>query len=160
MGKYSPAVHFTPPTFSFIFSYYHFSGSTYWHIPCNHHITYFMMNLYYPIISCDQKFEGKIKMMSGDELGLCETCNHIYSCNLRKRYHQPVWQCEEFDDSDLIKKDLLIENDSGKMEVEDSLNANLKSKKQYLGLCYDCKNRKYCTYPRPEGGVKCCEEYE
>jgi hypothetical protein len=119
-----------------------------------------MMILYYPLISLDQKFEGKSKMISSDELGLCETCNHIYSCNLRKRYHQPVWQCEEFDDSDRIEEDLLIENNLGKMEAEESLNVNLKSKKQYLGLCYDCKNRKYCTYPRPEGGVTCCGEYE
>jgi hypothetical protein len=119
-----------------------------------------MTNQYYPLISLDQNFERKRKMINSDELGLCETCNYIYRCSLRKRYNQPVWQCEEFDDSDRTEENLLIDNNSGIMEVEESLNANVKTKNQYLGLCSNCKNRKYCTYPRPEGGVRCCGEYE
>ena len=35
-----------------------------------------------------------------------------------------------------------------------------KNSEQFKGLCKNCKKRKTCTLPRPEGGVWRCEEYE
>ena len=35
-----------------------------------------------------------------------------------------------------------------------------KNSNKYKGLCKDCKNRKTCTYPKSEGGVWHCEEYQ
>ena len=99
-------------------------------------------------------------MIYSDDLGLCETCNHVYNCCLHKRYNQPVWQCEEFDDSDRVEKDQVINSNAEKMDETEPLNDNLKSRIPYLGLCSNCKNLEYCTYPKPEGSIKCCGEYE
>lgn len=30
----------------------------------------------------------------------------------------------------------------------------------YMGLCRNCENRSRCTFPKPEGGVWECEEYQ
>lgn len=35
-----------------------------------------------------------------------------------------------------------------------------KDSEKYKGLCKNCKKRKTCTLPKPEGGVWRCEEYE
>ena len=35
-----------------------------------------------------------------------------------------------------------------------------KNSEQFKGLCKNCKKRKTCTLPKPEGGVWRCEEYE
>jgi hypothetical protein len=31
---------------------------------------------------------------------------------------------------------------------------------RFKGLCVNCKYRETCLYPKPEGGVWHCEEYE
>ncbi len=31
---------------------------------------------------------------------------------------------------------------------------------KYAGLCVNCEHRRTCTYPKPEGGVWHCEDYE
>lgn len=119
-----------------------------------------MINLYYPLISTNRDIEGKSMMLYRDEMGLCETCNYIYSCTLSKRYHQPVWQCEEFDDSDRTEENQLMDKKLKKWAEEKAVKVNLKKENQYLGLCANCKNRKSCTYPEPGEGISYCGEYE
>ena len=99
-------------------------------------------------------------MIYGVELGLCRTCNYIYSCSLRKRYQQPVWQCEEFDDSDLQKEELTDNRKIQNESMDESDNSRQELPNYSTGLCSDCKNRKFCTYPVPASGISGCEEYE
>jgi hypothetical protein len=30
----------------------------------------------------------------------------------------------------------------------------------FLGLCRNCENRRTCAFPKPEGGIWHCEEYQ
>ena len=119
-----------------------------------------MNNLHYPLESFDLKYKRKSKMIDGVELGLCRTCNYIYSCTLRKRFQHPVWQCEEFDDSDLHKEELMDNRKIQNVRINESVNSREELQNHSLGLCSDCKNRKFCTYPVPASGISCCEEYE
>lgn len=41
-----------------------------------------------------------------------------------------------------------------------SSHAKRRNSGQYKGLCGNCKKRKNCSLPKPEGGVWRCEEYE
>jgi len=119
-----------------------------------------MNNLHYPLESFDQKYKRKRKMIYGVELGLCRTCNYIYSCTLRKRFKQPVWQCKDFDDSDLQEEELMDNRNLQNISIDDFDNSHEALANHSKGLCSDCKNRKFCTYPVPASGISCCEEYE
>ena len=99
-------------------------------------------------------------MIYGVELGLCRTCNYIYSCTLRKRFQQPVWQCEEFDDSDLQEEELMDKRNMQNISTDESDNSHKELQDHSIGLCSNCKNRKFCTYPVTASGIICCEEYE
>lgn len=49
---------------------------------------------------------------------------------------------------------------SPKSNAKISSRVRSKNSDQYKGLCRNCKKRKGCTLPKPEGGVWHCEEYE
>jgi hypothetical protein len=35
-----------------------------------------------------------------------------------------------------------------------------RNRRKYLGLCENCESRETCGFPRPDGGVWHCEEYQ
>ncbi len=119
-----------------------------------------MISLYSPLASFIQNFVVEDRMIYSEEIGLCATCNNVATCFHRRRYDQPVWQCEEFDDSDLVVGSQTNNGNSPNMNEAESLSDNDKNSSLFIGLCSNCKSRNFCTYPKPEGGVWRCEEYE
>jgi hypothetical protein len=47
---------------------------------------------------------------------------------------------------------------SGQQAGSDAVEGTDRGK--YMGLCMNCLHRDTCTFPRPEGGVWRCNEYE
>ena len=91
---------------------------------------------------------------------LCSTCVHEPTCVRRAGQSGPIWFCEEFDDSQpgskagQLSASLKPKTSAGDGHRE----VNIGNGAQ--GLCCNCKNRDTCTYPRPNGGVWHCEDYE
>jgi len=119
-----------------------------------------MISLYNPLISFIQNFVIENKMINSKEIGLCVTCNNVATCFHRRRHDQPVWQCEEFDDSDLTEEKHKGNANMQNISIEEVDDNCDEHPNRFGGLCSSCKHRKACTYSKPEGGVLCCEEYE
>jgi hypothetical protein len=83
--------------------------------------------------------------------GLCSTCNHAPTCVRLKHQKGPIWFCEEFDNYVSPPKRKVSEDVSQLKE---------KTYDRSMGLCCNCKNRETCTFPKPEGGIWHCEEYQ
>lgn len=99
-------------------------------------------------------------MIYSKAIGLCATCNNVTTCFHRRRHDQPVWQCEEFDDSDLTEAKQMDNSNMQNVSTEE-VNDDCDERPRKLGgLCSSCKHREVCTYSKPEGGVWRCEEYE
>jgi len=82
---------------------------------------------------------------------LCMTCNHAQNCMYRKNKPEPVVECEEFDGYAISP---------GAGFVSESLSQEKKSDSRFKGLCVNCAKRETCTFPKAEGGVWHCEDYE
>ena len=87
--------------------------------------------------------------------GLCSTCNHASECTFHPNPFSQVLQCEEFDDyvPPPRKKNVKTESSATALEDQDD-SCRLK------GLCFHCQHRETCKFPKPEGGVWYCQEYE
>ena len=88
---------------------------------------------------------------------ICSTCKSSQNCTFPKNPQKPVLNCEEFEVATCppvktTRKDESPETTSVNAEDEDS--------GKFIGLCSNCYNRKTCVFPKPEGGVWHCEEYE
>ncbi len=119
-----------------------------------------MISLYNPLTSFIQNFVIEDKMIYSEEIGLCAICNNVATCFHRRRHDQPVWQCEEFDDSDLTEEKHKGNANMQNISIEEVDDNCDEHPNRFGGLCSSCKHRKACTYSKPEGGVLCCEEYE
>ena len=80
--------------------------------------------------------------MIHEQTDLCSTCIHAPVCKHRDECKGRKTRCEEFLPVSLLKEKQREENPSK------------------MGLCMNCKHRDYCAFPKPEGGVWHCEEYE
>lgn len=84
---------------------------------------------------------------------MCSTCRHKPYCTNAKNAGGPILFCEEFE----------LE-DSGAPESRDKVGRLYYYEKQepngLMGLCSDCNKWRSCTFPKPEGGIWRCEEYE
>lgn len=89
-------------------------------------------------------------------LSLCSTCDLAPGCTFvrDKDKRPPNLFCEEFtcDNSRPTKK--VIRNNPNVSAVIKDNPSKLK------GLCSDCENRNFCTFPKLEGGIWHCEEYQ
>ena len=90
------------------------------------------------------------------QLGICSTCNHMEECTAGKNWKGPVTFCEEFDDY-LPPKEAPVA--AVVKVVGEERNAKNDTSK-YKGLCVNCELRETCAFPKPDGGVWHCEEYE
>ena len=106
-------------------------------------------------------------MTSASILGICTTCNNILSCFFRKRHDQPVWYCEQFDNSDFTVENRIDYSNSRSKDFEGSFNVLEKSfseleeeSNHFEGLCSNCENRKSCSLQKPDCGVWYCGEYQ
>lgn len=89
--------------------------------------------------------------------GLCLTCNNAMACYYHTRrgpalfcemfddYVTPVWRAEE--------RPLLSWGTTG-------LRTAAEDVAKYVGLCANCGQYATCRYPKPEGGLWHCEDYE
>ena len=89
--------------------------------------------------------------------GLCSTCKNAPGCTFPKNRQKPSLYCEEFeiDISPSVKtagKDKSLAIASVGPENEDS--------GKFIGLCSNCDNCRTCVFPKPEGGIWHCEEYQ
>jgi hypothetical protein len=82
--------------------------------------------------------------------GLCSSCRNAPTCTYPRDPDQAVVQCEEFEGYEPLQR--RAPSQTSAAQPEDS--------GKYKGLCVNCKNREHCTFPKPEGGVWHCEEYE
>jgi len=119
-----------------------------------------MMSLYNPLTSFIQNFVIEDRMIYSKVIGLCTTCNNVATCFHRRRQDQPVWQCEEFDDSDLTEEKQKDNANTQNASIEEVNNICDENPNKLGGLCSSCKHIKVCTYSKPNSGVLCCEEYE
>jgi len=90
--------------------------------------------------------------------GLCSTCRNAPTCMYLRNSSKPVLQCEEYEEfpSEPGKKPM----EAKKPISKNNPGGNPKEKPKYFGLCANCKHRETCTFPKPQGGVWHCEEYE
>ena len=90
-------------------------------------------------------------------LGLCLTCENALACTFARDPNKPVFYCEEFE----IEKTSFIKPPGKKqLPATGPAAANDKDSTKFIGLCSDCENRRTCAFPKPEGGVWHCEEYQ
>ncbi|KPK78102.1 MAG: hypothetical protein AMJ79_00840 [Phycisphaerae bacterium SM23_30] len=91
---------------------------------------------------------------------LCSTCIHAKYCTFPQDPMTPVQQCEEFDDRVEVAPRPIKERKDLEMNTSVGAENDREEKSHYKGLCSDCRNRHTCVFPKPEGGVWYCEEYQ
>jgi hypothetical protein len=89
--------------------------------------------------------------------GLCSTCRNAPTCTFPRDPSKPTFYCEQFetDKPPPIKTTLKEELPSRELRAGEE-----KDLTKFIGLCSNCDNRRACTFPRPEGGIWHCEEYQ
>ena len=97
------------------------------------------------------------KLEENNNKGICANCKNLQFCTYPKNQTRPIMQCEEFVGIEPERK-------QGKKVVslrfyQAKTRSKGKELSKYKGLCRYCKNREFCTLPRPEGGVWICDEY-
>ncbi|MBA7656392.1 hypothetical protein ES703_64316 [subsurface metagenome] len=92
--------------------------------------------------------------------GLCSNCDNASTCTFPGYPERPVLQCEEYVCSPIpIIKNVDKERyQSTRSQVKSIINEEKLGK--YKGLCVNCDFRKTCMYPKGEGGVWHCENYQ
>jgi hypothetical protein len=85
------------------------------------------------------------------KLGVCTTCRHLDRCLFVKAARQPIWSCEEFDDSGAATA-------GSARPVKQPTPANL-GEGQPEGLCADCDVRTDCAKRRPGEVITECADY-
>lgn len=83
--------------------------------------------------------------------GLCVSCVNDASCKLPRNSGGPVFYCEEYQ----LPAAPAAAAIAPLAESSGSQPAGVR----LMGLCMNCEAREECRFPKPEGGVWCCEEY-
>ena len=98
--------------------------------------------------------------------GLCSTCEQRATCAYPRDPDQRIHYCCEHDgyqeSEGSVSLALLgtgrifshLPTSQARSVADETLSA------AYKGLCRSCQNRESCTFPKPEGGVWHCEEYQ
>jgi len=89
--------------------------------------------------------------------GLCSTCRHAPNCTYPGDVQRPAFYCEEFEIEITTAKKI---PEYGISQSTASSIAVPEESAELIGLCSDCENRKTCVFPKPEGGIWHCEEYQ
>lgn len=87
--------------------------------------------------------------------GLCTTCNHAADCTLAGRTGKAVLFCEEYDAGESCEAKGQVQAWPKPKYVDGDEDSGM-----FLGLCRNCENRRTCAFPKPEGGIWHCEEYQ
>jgi len=88
---------------------------------------------------------------------LCCNCRNAADCTFPKDRRKPALYCEEYE-VDVIP----LARIAGKEKPLPIalVDAEAKDSGKFIGLCSNCDNRKTCVFPKPEGGIWHCEEYQ
>lgn len=86
--------------------------------------------------------------------GLCRTCTHAPNCTFPRSGNRPLVFCDEFDGVVDIKPRHSVKSRPPKAPLP------VLDRGRFRGLCLICEKRETCTFPKPEGGVFHCEEFE
>jgi len=85
-------------------------------------------------------------------MGICSTCNSMELCTSRRTWIGPVHHCEEFDDC--------VDSPSRPARLAIVTTNEPETDGGLFGICVNCAHRETCTFPKVEGGIWHCEEYE
>jgi hypothetical protein len=94
--------------------------------------------------------EARVAPERKEYQGLCTSCRNAAGCTYPRDSDRAVVQCEEFEGYEPLQRRAPSQTSAAKPEDSG----------KYKGLCVNCENRQHCTFPKPEGGVLHCEEYE
>ncbi len=101
--------------------------------------------------------EDKFDLESQDELlGLCKYCLLASECVFPREKGRPIHFCDEFEGGgpkETSSPEASVRETRGTESPEEL-------EEELIGLCRNCALRHTCTFPKPEGGVWHCEEYE
>lgn len=86
--------------------------------------------------------------------GLCVTCKHTDHCDFPRAAGHAVLTCDEFEGESVIRRRALVPQPAM------TERAALANREWYPGLCTTCTKLPTCTFPKPEGGVWNCDEFE
>ncbi len=91
---------------------------------------------------------------SGASAGVCAACKHDPECIFETAASTIILQCEQFE--------MTFRGPAVPPKPVPFRAASIAAKATngFAGLCSNCQNRDSCIYPKPEGGVWRCEEYE
>ena len=92
--------------------------------------------------------------------GLCMTCVHTRTCTFPRREAQPVLNCEEFDGGEQNAVGTPAEVVAPSVTIRAQTMCKTEPSARLRGLCGTCEKRATCTFPKAEGGVWHCEEFE
>lgn len=92
--------------------------------------------------------------------GLCSTCKNAEACSFPRDPNRPVLECDEFDGYEVPQQEASIELAAPGTDVRSEEVAEKAESNTVRGLCRNCGRFETCTYPKPEGGVWHCDEYE
>jgi hypothetical protein len=81
--------------------------------------------------------------------GLCTNCEKLETCSYPSTTSE-TWFCEEYSYAKPVPMLRLDRRDSDEEEQP----------RKVLGLCMNCELRETCRFPKPEGGVWFCAEYQ
>jgi hypothetical protein len=81
-------------------------------------------------------------------LGLCATCKLAAVCTFPRKPGHPVRFCDEFEGEEKVE------------EAKPKVSPKKVPENDLKGLCRLCDKAATCTFPKGEGGVWFCEEYE
>ncbi len=92
--------------------------------------------------------------------GLCVSCRNDPTCIFPREAGRPILQCDLFEGFPVAPVMSMRQNLPPMNDTWIGSNAEDRGPSKYLGLCSNCKVRRTCIYPKPEGGVWRCEMYE
>jgi hypothetical protein len=99
-------------------------------------------------------------------LGLCSTCKRAATCTYPRDPRRPILSCCEHEGREECEGSVslaLLSHGSIFGQPPELVATSLAAERDMRvdkGLCRNCANRGTCTFPRPEGGVWHCEEYQ
>jgi hypothetical protein len=102
-----------------------------------------------------------VPKQKGDR-GLCVVCRADADCAFSRRPGSPVLACEEFDGLEVAKAkgDNVSQGRNESRGETGEREQSQKPNRSRQGLCRDCRIYDSCVYPKNEGGIWRCEEYQ
>ena len=98
--------------------------------------------------------------MSRESRGLCGVCKNDPTCVFPKDRTRPLLQCEQFEAFTITPVMAVRQDQPPVGDTWFGSRAEERGPSDYLGLCSNCKVRRTCIYPQPEGGIWRCEMYQ